>query len=222
VTLTLPVEPRAARWQQVLPLLRRAILSGEIAPGVRLVPEQIAAASGVSRGPVTDAIRRLSEEGLVTIAANGRPFVRGLTMKDFHDLNAFRANLEVFAVRGALQNHRTPNVEALRWDVELMHRYESRETIEQLADADVAFHQHLIGLADNIVADRAFATIAEFARSLLSVSDWLITPDQKVAYAHERVVDALAARDLPSLEAAIADHYRLSSETMTAAGLVRS
>jgi DNA-binding GntR family transcriptional regulator len=222
VTLALLVEPRAARWQQVLPLLRRAILSGQIEPGTRLVPEQIAAASGVSRGPVTDAIRRLSEEGLVTIATNGRPFVRGLTMKDFHDLNAFRANLEVFAARTALEKDRTPDLKAMRLDVELMHRFESRETIEQLADADVAFHQHLIALADNPVADRAFAAIAEFTRSLLSVSDWLITPEQIVARAHASIVDALDARDLPSLEAAIAAHYRLSSETMTAAGLVNA
>ena len=218
----LTVEPRAARWRQVLPLLRRAILSGQIAPGTRLVPEQLARVSGVSRGPVVDAIRRLAEEGLVTIAPNGRPFVRGLTRKDLDDLSAFRAGLEGFAARTALARGRAPDLAALCRDVEAMRQHESRERIEDLADADIAFHQHLIALAGNGVADRVWGGIADFTRSMLSVSNWLITPDRLVASAHQRIVEAIAGADLVAAEAAIAAHYRLSGEAMTTAGLVRS
>jgi DNA-binding GntR family transcriptional regulator len=219
--VTLAVEPRAPRWQQVLPLLRRAILCGEVPPGTRLVPEQLAQAAGVSRGPVVDAIRRLEEEGLITIAPNGRPFARGLTRKDLEDLSAFRANLELFAARAALASGRRPELTPLCRDVEAMRRHHSREGIEWLADADVSFHQHLIALADNGAANRAWAAIADVTRSLLSVSDWLITPDRLVASAHERIVDAIARADLPAVEAAIGAHYQLNDEAMTAAGLVR-
>ena len=216
----LTLEPRAPRWQQVLPVLRRAILSGELAPGTRLVPEQLASTTGVSRGPLNDAIRRLSEEGLVLIAPNGRPFVRGLTSKNLEDLSAFRANLEVFAARTVLGRGVAVDVSLLRGDVALMLMCQSRESIDQLADADVAFHQHFIGLADNYVADRAWAAIAEVTRSLLSVSDRLISPDQLVAAAHARIVDALACNDLLAVEEAVAAHYQLSSAAMTAAALV--
>ena len=216
----LTIEPRAPRWQQVLPILRRAILSGELAPGTRLVPEQLAMATGVSRGPLCDAIRRLSEEGLVTIAANGRPFVRGLTRKNLEDLSTFRANLELFAARTALGRGIPPDLSLLHADVAIMHCYQSPDSIEQLADADVAFHQHFIGLADNSVADRAWAGIADVTRSLLTVSDWLISPDQLVAAAHARIADALASNDLRAVEEAVLAHYQLSNEAMTAAALV--
>jgi DNA-binding GntR family transcriptional regulator len=169
---------------------------------------------------MSDAIRRLSDEGLVLIAPNGRPFVRGLTRKNLEDLSAFRANLEVFAARTALASGVPVDVGLLREDVALMQRYKSRESIEQLADADVAFHQHFIGLADNYVADRAWAGIADVTRSLLSVSDWLISPDSLVAAAHARIVDALARNDLAAVEDAVAAHYQLSNEAMTAAALV--
>jgi DNA-binding GntR family transcriptional regulator len=218
---TLAVEPRSARWQQVLPVLRRAILSGEISPGTRLVPEQLAQASGVSRGPVVDAIRRLGEEGLVTIAPNGRPFVRGLTGKDLRDLSAFRAYLEVFAARHAIADGRRPDLDPLRGDVEVMRRFESRESIEKLADADVSFHEHLIALADNGVVTRAWALIADFTRSLLSVSDWLISPNQRVASTHHAIVDALERADAAAVERAIGAHYQVSTEAMTTAGLLR-
>lgn len=218
----LAVEPRSARWQQVLPLLRRAILSGEIAPGTRLVPEQIAQASGVSRGPVVDAVRRLGEEGLVTFASNGRPFVRGLTEKDLRDLSAFRAQLEVFAARTALAAAEPPDLAPLRRDVEKMRRFESRDSIEQLADADVSFHEQLIALADNGPANRVWAAIADFTRSLLSVSDWLITPNRRVATTHGVIVEALARRDLAGVERAISEHYQISTDAMTGAGLVHA
>ncbi|HZR00907.1 MAG TPA: GntR family transcriptional regulator [Chloroflexota bacterium] len=216
----LAVEPRAPRWQQVLPRLRRAILSGEIAPGTRLVPEQLAQAAGVSRGPVVDAIRRLGEEGLVTIAPNGRPFVRGLTSKHLRDLSAFRAQLEVFAARAAIAAGRHAEVDALEADVETMRQYESRDSIERLADADVSFHEHLIALGGNDVANRAWASIADFTRSLLSVSDWLISPNRQVASAHRSIVDALVRGDVPAVERAILAHYDVSTEAMTGAGLV--
>lgn len=217
---TLAVAPRAPRWQQVLPLLRRAILSGEIAPGTRLVPEQLAQAAGVSRGPVIDAIRRLADEGLVTIAPNGRPFVRGLSSKSLRDLSTFRAQLEVFAARSAIAAGRQSEVDVLNADVEMMRRYESRDSIEQLAAADVSFHEHLIALGDNQVANRAWVAIADFTRSLLSVSDWLISPNRQVANTHQSIVDALGHGDLAVVERAIRAHYEVSADAMTGAGLV--
>lgn len=217
----LAVEPRAPRWQQVLPLLRRTILSGEIAPGTRLVPEQLAQATGVSRGPVIDAIRRLAEEGLVTIAPNGRPFVRGLSSKDLRDLSAFRAQLEAFAARRAIAAGRQREVGVLNADVEMMRRYESRDSIERLADADISFHEHLIALGDNQVANRAWAAIADFTRSLLSVSDWLISPNRQVASTHQPIVDALSRGDAAAVERAICAHYEVSADAMTGAGLLR-
>ena len=106
-------------------------------------------------------------------------------------------------------------------DLTAMRQHEARQSIEELADADVSFHQHLIELGDNGVANRAWAAIADFTRTLLSVSDTLVSLDQLVANAHEDIVAGLAAGDTAAAERAIAAHYRHSTEAMTAAGLLR-
>lgn len=54
------------KYRQLLQLLRGQILSGELAPGVRLPTEEdLASRHGLSRGTVRKAIEQLSVEGLV-------------------------------------------------------------------------------------------------------------------------------------------------------------
>ena len=45
--------------------IRRAILTGQMAPGTRLLEVHLAQELGVSRTPVREAIRELEQEGLV-------------------------------------------------------------------------------------------------------------------------------------------------------------
>jgi DNA-binding GntR family transcriptional regulator len=47
--------------------IRRAIAEGRFAPGQRIIVHSMAAASGVSRIPVLQALRRLQTEGFVRI-----------------------------------------------------------------------------------------------------------------------------------------------------------
>ena len=51
---------RAPRRQAVVEALRAAIMSGELADGVRLIEDTIARQLQTSRGPVREALRRLS------------------------------------------------------------------------------------------------------------------------------------------------------------------
>jgi len=60
-TLTVPEQIALAVGDQ--------IISGELAPGARIVEADLSARFNVSRGPVRDAIRILEREGLVTVLA---------------------------------------------------------------------------------------------------------------------------------------------------------
>src|SRR5512133_803039 len=60
---------RARVMPQVLAeALESAIVFGELAPGERIIEEEIAARYDVSRSPVRDALRRLEAGGLVVRA----------------------------------------------------------------------------------------------------------------------------------------------------------
>jgi DNA-binding GntR family transcriptional regulator len=54
--------------EQVYRILKDKILRRELEPGEQIAVPEVAFALGVSRTPITDALKRLASEGLVKIA----------------------------------------------------------------------------------------------------------------------------------------------------------
>ena len=65
--------------------LRQAIITGEFAPGERLMEIALANRLGVSRTPVREAIRKLELEGLVVMIPRKGAEVARITEKDLRD-----------------------------------------------------------------------------------------------------------------------------------------
>jgi DNA-binding GntR family transcriptional regulator len=83
--------------EQVTDILRTDIVSGELAPGTRLVEMALCSRFGVSRPVVREALRQLSAEGLVEAFPNQGTLVTELTLEDAQDLYEVRALLEGMA-----------------------------------------------------------------------------------------------------------------------------
>ena len=84
-TLTVP--------EQIAARIGDRIIAGDLAPGSRIVEQELAAEFEVSRGPIRDALRILEREGLVTILARRATVVTQLTTDEVR---------EIFEVRAAL------------------------------------------------------------------------------------------------------------------------
>ena len=65
--------------------LRRAILTGQLKPGERLMEVHLAEKLGVSRTPIREAIRKLELEGLVTIIPRRGAEVAEITEKSLNE-----------------------------------------------------------------------------------------------------------------------------------------
>jgi DNA-binding GntR family transcriptional regulator len=79
--------------------LRQAILSGRLVPGQRLVEADLTRDLGVSRGPVREALRQLTAEGLVEAVPNQTAIVRRYSKREMVELFEVRAEMEALAVR---------------------------------------------------------------------------------------------------------------------------
>nr|WP_245398721.1 GntR family transcriptional regulator [Oceaniglobus trochenteri] len=77
--------------------MREAIMNGSLPPGSQVVETRIAAEFGVSRGPLREAIRALSNEGLLTTRSFGGAQVVALTDSDVREMHSLRTTLEIFA-----------------------------------------------------------------------------------------------------------------------------
>jgi len=139
----------ATRQDQVLDAMRDEIITGRIAPGARLVQDELAARFGVSRIPLREALRTLEGEGLVEIAPHRGAVCRPLAPRDIADLYDVRLALEMLACRSAAERFA---------DVRT-----STETLRK--EAAVAIERH--DLASLIHGDRCFhANVADASANL--------------------------------------------------------
>lgn len=102
--------------------LRRAILTGELKPGERLMEIHLANRLGVSRTPIREAIRKLELEGLVTMIPRRGAEVAQITEKSLQDVLEVRRALDALSVELACDRISEEALtalgsacEALRW-----------------------------------------------------------------------------------------------------------
>lgn len=88
--------------QYVLDELRKAVVRGDLGPGMRVPQEDVASKLGVSVAPVREALRVLEQEGQVTYQPRRGYFVTALNIQDLEEIYALRALLEELAARKAL------------------------------------------------------------------------------------------------------------------------
>ncbi len=132
--------------------LRNEILSGELAPGERLVEEQLTRRFGTSRAPLREAMRLLGQQGLVEHLPRRGVRVTQLSARDMDELFTLRDALEQFAVRCAFGGGGggTPDpalVGVLRDAVEEIERAAVRGTALEQDAAHRGFHLALVALA---------------------------------------------------------------------------
>lgn len=88
---------RGATVDYIVRDTEEAIRTGRLALGQRLVEADLMRQLGVSRGPLREALNRLSAAGLVEIVPNRGAIVRRLTRKEVADRFAIREQLEGLA-----------------------------------------------------------------------------------------------------------------------------
>lgn len=102
--------------------LKTALLTGEFKPGSELIQTELAERYGVSRIPIRDALRDLSEEGLVVIGANGNARVIEPSRAEVAELFDIRVLLECDCLERAALNlteAELEDIERLRRKAEL-------------------------------------------------------------------------------------------------------
>jgi DNA-binding GntR family transcriptional regulator len=126
--------------EQVVKLLRGAILSGKIRTGGRLNESELARDLGLSRIPVREALQQLQQQGLVVDIPRRGKFVINLSDEEIQKINSLRLILEAEALRLARARISAEGLQALAGLVDKMEH--SREVSEIEASAlDIEFHR---------------------------------------------------------------------------------
>jgi DNA-binding GntR family transcriptional regulator len=196
--------PRLTLSRQIRDALVQRIVSGELAPGERLVETRLAEEYGTSQAPVREALRELETIGLVETRPRRGTFVRHFIQQTLRESYVVRAALEEAATRLALPAGTLP-FDALRADVTAMRDAAARADTQAVGAASVSFHRHVVVAARNDLLANAWEALqieARTAVTLLAVEPAL----EDVAEEHARLLDVLIAGDLDAACHLTRDH----------------
>ncbi len=125
-------EPTLTVSEQIASRVGERILSGRLAPGVRIGEQELADEFKVSRGPVRDALRILEREGLATLLARRGAIVTDLSAQELSELLDIRAGLFEVAVRKLMAQPSAPLLPLMRAGTERLQALAGQEGAGEL------------------------------------------------------------------------------------------
>jgi len=193
------------RTAAVLEAITRAILTGELPPGRSLVENELAAALGVSKTPVREALKTLAGTGLVTMSPYRGAAVRAIDDATARQIYDMRLLLEPEAVRRAVAahsaghrtaaNHGTPDhgpggmLAAAR---EALERADAAPDQAARSLANREFHRALYLDCGNPLLTGALDNLRD-QTALISVAAWQRAPSWRQEAGEHRAILAAAA-----------------------------
>lgn len=144
--------------ERIAGVLRRRITEGDLRPGAQLSEERLVAGLGVSRNTLREAFRLLTHDGLLVHRRHRGVFVSELDEDDLVDLYRLRRAVECDVVR-SLTGLDANRLRPLCDDVEAAETAASKGEWNEVARANLLFHQHLVSLAGSRRLDDVFGRL---------------------------------------------------------------
>lgn len=205
---------RSVLADQVRERLLERILSGRYPPDARIIETQVARELGTSQAPVREALRGLEALGVVEITPFRGARVRRPTRRELLEAYAVRSALESLAARLAVPRLTDADLARLTETTDAMQAAARADDAHRVAEADARFHGMIVALADNATLRKVWSSLEPFLRTYIT----LVVPGadpQWSADLHAPILDALLARDVESVVAALEHHFADVTDNMS-------
>jgi len=190
---------------QTYEAIRRAIVTGELAPGSLHSVVDIAAQLGVSRTPVREALLQLATHGVVRFERSRGVRILEVSTRDIEEIYTLRYLLEVPSAYRAAPLMTDERLAQLSKALERMRQACEVGDERLFQEEDVLFHELILEVAGNTRVTQSVATMrAQMAARGLSTTKTRTLWD--IWRVHERILERLQARDEQGAAEAMRDH----------------
>jgi DNA-binding GntR family transcriptional regulator len=189
--------------------LTELVLSGEVAPGVKLDEQGLAQRFQVSRTPVREALRQLASTGLIELIPNRGAFVASMTAEQLEEMFVAMAELEATCARLAAMSMTPLERRGLQRLHESMGQFAAKDQIPDFVEANERFHSLIYSGAHNaVLAETTTALrrrLALYRRAQFRTAGRLPRSHAE----HDEVVKAILSGDPARAHAAMLHHVDL-------------
>ena len=198
------------KQEYVYQSLRGAIMRGELAPGQRLVIDDIARRLEVSAIPIREALQSLQAEGLVVSAPHVGATVASISQDEVHEVFSIMEGLETVAVREAAARLTQEQGQSLQAIVAEMDSAVDRQEYERWAEMNGKLHRSIGEVAAmpllREMTDRALSRWERLRRHYFQ--GVLVPRVEQAQREHRELLCALLARDPDEAERVVRAHNR--------------
>ena len=192
---------------EIVEAIRDAIVSGQLKSGERLPESALANSLHVSRGPVREALARLSQEGIVQIERHRGASVTRLGVDEVDEIYSLRQALECLATEWLCRNATAEDFERISLVLRQCDQLPDPLSFTDIAHLDVAFHDSVFQAAHHERLYEAWLSLRSQILLLLARSGELRKhPAQSWRKDHEDLFEVLVRAKPAEAVRVVRDH----------------
>lgn len=193
--LSAPKKPALSKSDRVYQHIKDMILHYELKPGQKILEDEMATILDTSRTPVREALRKLSNDGLLTIYPKRYAEVTYFTPEMARQLGVVRMSQDILSGHLAIYYGSDADFAQLQQLANACEVAASSGNLYQRIVADVAFHQKIADISKNEILIKYQQEVYLRVHLIqLQYSTLFNDTEQRVAN-HSNIIDALSNRD---------------------------
>jgi DNA-binding GntR family transcriptional regulator len=208
-----PVVPKQPASERIAGVIADRILGGTLAPGTRIIQDELAAELNASRIPVREALRLLESRGLVVLRANTGAWVSSMTLHDLEQTYEIRERIEPLLLVDSLHRFEAADLAEMERLQDLM---ETNRDPEEFLRLDREFHwcsyrRHRSPALAAIIT-RLWDTTHHYRRALVRLADahtsWVVLTE------HRLLIEAMRSGQPDTATAVLTMHIQRTRLTL--------
>ena len=210
----LAVTPNLA--EQVRDAILGEIASGQLAPGERIIQEQIAKTLGVSRQPVQQALLLLRNDGVLHDAPGRGLAVAPLVPDQVKHMYDMRAVIEGLACRLAAENNAARAAKLGPALIDAGRKAAASGSVSRMVVADMKFHEFIYTLSGNPLIEPSMTTHWVHTQRVMGEVLMKDETPRDIWNQHAAILEAVARGDAAKAEALARSHIMQAANFMVA------
>ncbi len=199
-------------YEDVLSILRAAILDGSFEIGEHLVETEIADQLETSRIPVREAFKELAREKLLELHPFKGAVVASFTTDDIHEIYTLRSLLEGCAARLVAEGATLDELTRLQGMHDEIEALIIKNDLRSVPQKDFEFHREICRLSGNARLLEIWDRLASQVRLVIVMADEIFLETYSIMEVHRPVMEALMSRDGVGAEESMILNLRKSAD----------
>jgi len=202
--------------EQVREAILEEVTSGRLAPGERIIQEQIAQALGVSRQPVQQAVLLLRNQGVLREAGGRGLVVAPLDPDDVQHMYDVRAAIEGLAARRAAERNAERAARQGPAYIDAGRKAVAAGVLARIVAADIRFHEFVYELSGNPLIAPALAPYWTHTQRAMGEVVSRDEAPRDIWDQHAAILEAIGRGDGARAEALAREHLERAAGFMVA------